>query len=295
MAALAETLSPILVNIFILGLVTSALYVLISVGFTMIYSVGRTINVSHATYVMIAAYAYWSLAEGGPYLSLPKGSAFLIAILIGVGASLATYKGLVKRFLRNSIAVFISTLILALLVEAVITYIFSAAPRTVLSMVEGTITVLGATTTINRLVILAVGWACIIALFFFVSKTHVGRAIRAISIDEKGGILAGINPERMRLSTWAWAGALSAIGGVLWGMHTSVTPTMWVFPLIMSFAVVIIGGLGSIMGALVAAHIIGFMEAVTVVAIEPRLRGILALILLIGVLAFHRKGLFGRE
>lgn len=289
------TISTMLGDIIILGLVTSSLYVLIAVGFTMIYSVGRTINISHASYLMIAGYAYWALAEGGPFLSLPKGIAFLFAILLGVAASVATYRGLVRRFLGDPIPIFISTLILALLIEAVITQIFTMAPRTVLPVVEGYVTILGITTTYNRLLILAVGWIAIVAIFIFVNKTHIGRAFRAVSIDERGSIVCGINPERMRLATWAIAGALSAAGGVLWATHTLLSVHMWVFPLIMSFAVVIIGGLGSIMGALVAAHIIGFMEAATVVAIEPKLRGILALILLIFILAFHRKGLFGRE
>jgi branched-chain amino acid transport system permease protein len=282
-------------QIIIVGAVTSALYLVFALGLVMVYSVGRVEDLAVGMYLMVAAYIYWMLAEGGPYLSLPKGLAMLIVILIGITISIATYKGIIRRFLKNPTAVFISTLILALLVEYVITAIFTSSPRAVLPLVFGAVSIGGVLVTINILIILAISWASVIALFLFVNKTHIGKALRAVSIDRRGAMLVGISPEKMRIITWGWCGALAAIAGICFSTHTHISAEMWILPLIMAFIIVMVGGLGSIGGAILAAHIIGFVEAATMILIDERLRGVFGLILLLIILMFRHKGLFGRE
>jgi len=282
-------------QILIVGVVTSALYLLIALGLVIVYSVGRVEDLAVGMYLMVAAYIYWILAEGGPYLSLPKGLAMLIVILVGVVLAIATYKGIVKRFLKNPTAVFISTLILALVIEYLVTAIFSSAPRAVQPLVSGSVPIGNITITINVLVILAITWASVATLFIFVTKTHIGKALRAVSIDRRGAMLVGIDPEKMRIITWGWCGGLAAVAGICLASHTHIATDMWILPVIMAFIIVMVGGLGSIGGAVVAAHIIGFVEAFTMTMIDERLRGVFGLILLLIILMFRHKGLFGRE
>jgi len=289
-----ESLLVTLSDTLLLGIITSAIYVLISVGFTIVYGVGRILNLSHASYMLLAAYIYWFFTQGSLYFSLPKSLAFLLAVLVTVGVAITIYQVLVRHLLGKGIVIAISTFILALLIEAIIIQIFSMAPRTILPFFPGGVSVLGIYITFDRLTLIAISWIAILFVFLFINRTQVGRAIQAISINERGGILVGINPERIRLITWVLASALAGVGGILYAKFTLLSTSMWVFLLIMSFAVVIIGGLGSITGALIAAHIIGFMEAVEVTMIDPRLRGIFALILMILVLVFRPKGLLGR-
>lgn len=123
----------------------------------------------------------------------------------------------------------------------------------------------------------------------------MGRAIRALAMDRRGAIISGINPDTVNLTTWALAGALAGVAGVFYGSYTYLVPSLWVTPLIMSFAIVVIGGLGSIEGTLVGAHIVGFMETATVLAIHERLRSVPGLVIMILVLIARPRGLLGRE
>jgi len=168
-------------------------------------------------------------------------------------------------------------------------------PRNVLPVVNGTILVAGITVSKNVMVAMILSWVIIIGLLVFVNRTHIGRAIRATSMDMEGALISGVNPETMSLIMWLWSGALAGVAGVFFGSFTSLTPYMWVSPLVISFAIVIIGGVGSIGGALIAAYVIGFAETATTMMIDERLRGAVAFAIMIAVIVIRPKGFFGRE
>ena len=279
-------------GIIIQGFLISGLYALIAVGFTMIFSVGRVLNLAYGIYIMLGGYIYYVAAQ---MWALPKVASFLCAILAGVLFGILTYLGLVKRLKGNPIAVEISTLILAVVMQAVIILVFSPAPRAVWPVIPGIARVYGVTISWNIALAMIISWLVLGALLLFVRKSRLGRAIQAVSMDMKGALVTGIDPERINIFTWALSGALGAIAGVFFATHTQLDPTMWVFPLIIAVAVVIVGGIGSIMGSLVAAHIIGFMETITTSLIAPELRGVFTLLLIIVILVILPRGLLGRE
>jgi len=282
-----ETAIPIAVQGALLG----GLYALIAIGFTMIYSVGGVLNLSHAGYVMVSAYVFYTMLQ---ILHLPMPLAFLIAVATGSGLALATYMGLVRRFLHNPTIVYISTAILAFVMDYAMTLIYKLASFNVWPIVAGTRVFFGAYVSNNLIAALIASWICVVAVLLFVRRTQVGRAIRALSMDRKGAILSGINPDRVNLITWAISGALAGVAGVFYGSYTTLIPTMWVMPLIMSFAIVIIGGLGSIEGSLIGAHIVGFTETATTMAVDPRLRSVFVMIIMIVMLVTRPKGLLGK-
>ncbi|MGW8301201.1 MAG: branched-chain amino acid ABC transporter permease, partial [Desulfobacterales bacterium] len=195
----------------------------------------------------------------------------------------------------NPIAVEISTLILAVVMQAVIILIFSPAPRSMWPLIPGVIHLFGVTISKNIFLAMIVSWLVLGSLLVFVQKTQLGRAIRAVSMDTKGALVSGIDPSKINIVTWALSGALGAIAGVFFATYTQLDPAMWVFPLIIAVAVVIVGGIGSIMGSLVAAHIVGFLETITTGVIAPELRGVFTLLLIIVILIIVPKGLLGRE
>jgi branched-chain amino acid transport system permease protein len=279
-------------GIIIQGFLLSGLYALIAVGFTMIFSVGRVLNLAYGVYIMLGGYAYYVLAQ---VLSLPKIPSFLGAVLAGVAFGVMTYLFLVRGLKDNPIAVEISTLILAVVMQAVIILIFSPAPRSMWPLLPGVIHLFGVTISKNIFLAMIVSWLVLGSLIVFVQKTQVGRAIRAVSMDTKGAVVSGINPSKINIVTWALSGALGAIAGVFFATYTQLDPAMWVFPLIIAVAVVIVGGIGSIMGSLVAAHIVGFLETITTAVIAAELRGVFTLLLIIVILIIVPKGLMGRE
>ena len=278
-------------GIIIQGLLISGLYALVAVGFTMIFSVGRVLNLAYGVYIMLGGYAYYTLAQA---LELSKIISLTGAIFAGILFGILTYFGIVKRLQTNPIAVEISTLILAVVMQAVIILIYSPAPRAIWPIIPGISRINDVIISWNIFFAMITSWVVLAALLLFVRKTQLGRAILAVSMDKKGALLSGIDPETINILTWGLSGALGALAGVFFAAYTQLDPTMWVSPLITAVAVVIIGGIGSIMGSLVAAHIVGFMETITTTMIAPELRGVFTLLLIIIILVILPKGLFGK-
>ncbi|MGD2097778.1 MAG: branched-chain amino acid ABC transporter permease [Desulfobacterales bacterium] len=279
-------------SIIVQGFLISGLYALVAVGFTMIFSVGRVLNLAYGVYIMIGGYVYYVLAQ---LLELPKIPSFFCAALAGVAFGLLTYLGLVRRLRDNPIAVEISTLILAVVMQAVVIIVFSPAPKAIWPMIPGVIRPFGVPVTWTIVMAMIISWFILGALLLFVHKTALGRAIRAVSMDTKGALVAGIDAERINMLTWGLSGAFGAIAGVFFASYTQLDPTMWVFPLIIAVAVVIVGGIGSIIGSLIAAHIVGFLETVTTTVVAPELRGVFTMLLIIVILVIMPKGLLGKE
>ena len=278
-------------QILIQGALLSGLYALIAMGFTMIFGVGRVLNLAHAGYVMVAAYMYYMATY---VLGLPMAAGFAIAISASTGLAVATFMGWVRRFLYNPTVVFVSTLIMALLLGHIMTLAFFRENINVPPVVEGMTPLMGHSFSNNLIAGLIASWICIVSVLLFVRKTHMGRAMRALAMDRKGAIISGINPQAVNVATWALSGALAGVAGIFYGSYTFLVPDMWVLPLVMSFAIVVIGGLGSIEGTIVGAHIVGFMETATVLAINDKLRSVPALVIMIIVLVLRPKGLLGR-
>ena len=279
-------------GIIIQGFLLSGLYALIAVGFTMIFSVGRVLNLAYGVYIMLGGYVYYVLAQE---LALPKVPSFFGAVLAGVIFGVMVYFVLVRGLQDNPIAIEISTLILAVVMQSLIILIFSPAPRAMWPLIPGVAHLYGVSISKNIFLAMIISWVVLGSLLVFVRYTQLGRAIRAVSMDKKGAVVSGIDPQKINVITWALSGALGAIAGVFFATYTQLDPAMWIFPLITAIAVVIVGGIGSIIGSLVAAHIVGFLETITTSVIAPELRGVFTLLLIIIILIIVPKGLFGRE
>ena len=281
-----------MLEILIQGLLLSGLYALIAVGFTLIFSVGRVLNLAYGSYIMIAGYVYFYFSQ---LLGLPPIVGLLLAGILGSCMGLLKYNLIVKPLKGDHIPVEISTLILAVVLQSAIILYFGNSAKILLPIFQGVIHIGNATVTYNVLAATLVSWLILIVLFVFIRKTHVGRAMQAVSMDSEGASISGVNINKINMFTWGISGFLGAIAGVFFASYTQLSPSMWVAPLIIAIAIVIVGGIGSIIGTLVVAHIIGFMEIISVALISPQLRGVFTMLLVIIVLIIRPKGLFGRE
>jgi len=284
----------------------SALYALIAIGFTMIFGVGGILNLAHGALLMAGAYAYLLLERDTisvaslESVTLHPFLAFPIAVAVVALLSYLLYVVIVQFVEDNPVTTFLATIVVALAAtEVTLHYAGSAShtytlipedllPATVgLGPVEGIRTV--------EVVGFAVSWIAIGALWFYVTKTDSGRAIRATSMTERGAQLTGVDVHAVRGRTWLIAGALAGIGGIFLGASSQATPTMWLHPLSLAFIIVVIGGIGSIKGSIVAAYLIGFLQTGVGEYLGQNFRGILSLALLVIVLFVLPQGLFGRE
>lgn len=280
-----------MLQIIIQGLLLSGLYALIAMGFTLIFSVGRILNLAYGAYLLVGGYAFFWFSQT---LGLPKIAGVAIAAILGALMGLAKFRLIVKPLKGEHVPIEISTLILAVVMQAAIVLIFGDSSKILHPIVPGVVRVAGAAVTFNILTAAVASWVILLGLWLFIRKTHTGRAIEAVSMDVKGAAISGIDPDRANQLTWAISGALGAIAGVFFASYTQLYPGMWVSPLIIAVAVVIVGGIGSIWGTLIVAHIIGFMEVISTSLIAAELRGVFTMLLIIIVLVVRPKGLFGR-
>ena len=281
-----------MLQILIQGLLLSGLYALLSVGFTLIFSVGRVLNLAYGAYLMLGGYAFFYVSQ---QLGAPKLLGVAAAVTVGALIGVAKFKFLVGPLKRVHAPVEIATLILAVVLQAAVVLIFGDSSKILLPIIPGVAQIGTASVPYANVFAMVVSWIVLFGLWLYITRTHTGRAMQAVSMDQKGAAISGVDPERVNMMTWAISGGLGALAGVFFASYTQLYPGMWVGPLIIAVAVVIVGGIGSILGTLLVAHIIGFMEVITTSLIAAELRGVFTMALIIIVLIASPKGLFGRE
>jgi branched-chain amino acid transport system permease protein len=281
--------SPITVGINVLML--GALYALIAVGFTLIFGVGGILNLAHGAFLTIGGYIAFYVVDAGQNVALAIPVAAVVAGVAGV----ALYKGVLKKVSENPVSVLILSLVAGLLVEQVFLILEGGEPKILPGIVEGNLAFAGVSVQTNRLLVFLASWVVIIGLFYFVNETKTGQAILATSMSRKGAAIVGIDADRVFTLTWVVAAALAGIAGVFLATFQSVNPLMGRNPLLLSFSIVVLGGLGSIRGSIVGAYVISFLDQITVQYIDSQLAGVSGLIVLVAVLILRPEGLFGRE
>ena len=279
-------------QILIQGLLLSGLYALIAIGFTLIFSVGRVLNLGYGVYPMLGGYTFFWISQS---LGAPKVVGIAAAAAIGALMGVLKYQAIVRPLRGNHVAIEISTLIFAVVFQAAIVLVFGDSSKILHAIVNQVWLIDGVSVQVSNVVAAVASWTIILGLWLFVNRTHPGRAMMAVSMDAKGAAISGVDQRRVLLLTWAISGALGAVAGVFFASYTSLEPAMWVELLIISVAVVIVGGIGSIWGTLIVAHIIGFLEVISTSLVAAELRGVFTMALIILVLIVRPQGLFGRS
>lgn len=273
----------------------SALYAIIAIGFTLIFGVGGILNFAHGAFITIGAFAAYVVST---LWGLPIVFGLLAGTFAGAAIGALTYVGVVRWVRDRPVTVLILTFVMGFFlmfsIETVMNDILDTNPLNFYVPPA-----LDFSSLANDIFIFVTSWILIGGLFYFVNYTRTGRAIIAVSQSDKGASLVGINAEKINLITWTLAGAFAGYAGVL--LAGSLGGGSWLMsinppaPLVLSFAIVILGGLGSIKGSVVGAYIIGFFETFTVTFVSSQLAGISSLALLLVFLMVKPEGLFGRE
>ncbi|WP_136715282.1 branched-chain amino acid ABC transporter permease [Halorientalis salina] len=278
--------------IVISSIVKGSLYALVAVGFTLIFGVGGVLNLAHGATITIGAYAAYLIGEG---YALGAPGAIAGAIIVPGLFGALMYIVLIRRVQDDPVIVMIMTLIASIGVESLIGQIGPSGQQPQILVSGNTPEVLGVSVQYHELLIVFVSLALIGALFLYVNRTDTGRAILATSQDRKGAFLVGIDSSRINLWMWVLASVLAGIAGLFLIPSEGLSADMGLWPLIFSFAIVILGGLGSIRGSVVGAYVIGTVEVMTTSLVDPKLTGLTPLLLLLVVLFVRPSGLFGQE
>ncbi|APX95568.1 branched-chain amino acid ABC transporter permease [Natronorubrum daqingense] len=285
-----------IISILVTGAMLSAVYALIAVGFTMIFGVGGVLNLAHGGLIMIGAYTYLVVTDAS-FVGLHPVVGFVVAIAIAAIASYVLYIGLVQFIEDDIVITFLATVVVALLLTQLATMQFTTNSYT-LAVWGGSFHLesVGVRVRYNDLLGFVASWIAIGLLWYYVTKTDQGRSILAASMSERGAQLTGVDLRAVKARTWLIAGGLAGLAGIFLGTRTyPADPEMWLNPLALAFIIVVIGGIGSIKGSIVAAYLIGYLETIAITQLGASYQGIFALIVLVAVLIVLPEGLYGRE
>jgi branched-chain amino acid transport system permease protein len=292
--------SMLTLQILIDGFAISALYALGATGFTLIFGVSGVLNLSHGAIMVMAAVAAWAAAS---VLHLNTYAGALVGVVTALIAALITYFAVVQPIQRSpripneekEIFVLTGTLLWGIMIQEVIAYFFTNNAKTVLPIVDGVIDIIGVRTPKNEIFTAVVCCLVIALLWLMVNRTRTGKAVLAASMNPRGVTLLGLELTNIYIVVWAIYGILAGIAGVLLGMFLGVS-SYSVGPLTASaFSIVVLGGLGSVSGSLIAAFVVGYLETLTAYLVSPAYRTIPALLLLIIVMYIRPQGLLGRR
>lgn len=275
------------------GLVLGSIYTSIALGLTMIYGILGIINWAHGELYMVGAFAALYLIM---IIELPYFAALLATIVI-----MALFGFLLDKLVfsplrgKSDNTIILGTLGISFFLQNLGIIIFSPNPQGITSVYNTmNLNIFGVTVTYSRLIILVVTIAFIVFLNWFIGNTKTGKAMRATSQDLTAARLMGIDIKFVSVVTTIIGAALAGIAGSLAGPIFLVYPTMGILMVTKAFAVVILGGLGNVGGAIFGGFILGIAEAMAAGYISSALKDIVAFVILILVLIVKPEGIFSK-
>ena len=281
-----------MIQIAIYGAVISSIYALLAVGFTLIFGVARILNLAHGSFYALGAYAVYALTANA---HLPLWLAAIVSVLFVGALGILVERVLVRPLRRSMLAVLLITLAVALMVEQVLLLVFGSEARNVPSMVDVTYHLLGVDISGQRLLALAGSVVVLIGLWIFLQFTRVGSAILAISQDAEAAQYMGIHSDRMYSIVMGVSAGMAAVAGVLVAPFQTVIPSMGLLPLVKAFAIVVVGGLGSIAGSIIGALLLGYSETIIAFEVSIEWSQIVSVAAVLVTLLIRPAGFFGRR
>jgi branched-chain amino acid transport system permease protein len=281
----------VLVDIVIFGTIWAAIYTILAIGFTLIFGVARILNLAYGAMYMVASYLIYTLVSSFGLAAVP---AWLLAVAATCLLGMAMYRLFIFPVRESLGRVLIVTAGIAIFLQEVAVLAYSTEPRYVPTALPGSVAILGARVTHQQLLTLLVALVLVIVLHSFLNRTRYGRELRAVAQDTEMAALMGIPVERVYLSAIALSTGLAAAAGALVAPFLTVNPEMGWSPLLVAFTIVVLGGLGSLWGTIVAAFIVAYAEMFTAFLISPQLRDAVTFVIMILTLVVRPHGLFGK-
>lgn len=274
------------------GITIGSVYSLVALGLTLVYGILHIPNFAHGAMYMVGGYITLTMMV---YIGFRYWVSIVVSLLV-VGLLSILVERLVFHPLRNTISInsMVAAIGIMLFLEAFAQLVWGPDFRQMPTPYLDVIHVFGVTLTVQRLLIIVAAVAVMILLNLFLKKTFIGRTIVAMSQNREGAFLVGINANKVAMITFFIAGALAAIAASLTSPINLVFPGMGHLVLLKAFVIIIIGGMGSIPGAIIGGYILGFAESIGASYISSDYKDIIAFVLLIIILSIKPNGLFAK-
>lgn len=280
-------------TILVYGAVISAVYALLAVGFTLIFGVARILNLAHGAFYALGAYTVYVLTA---FAGFPLAVAAICSVLFVAIFGIALERFLVRPLRpQGSLAILMITLAVGLMVEQILLLAFGSEARNVPSFVNATFTVLGVELSGQRIIAFVGSVVILAALWAFLQFTRLGAAILAVSQSPEGARYMGIPSDRIFSAVMGLSAAIAAAAGVLVAPFQTVIPGMGLLPLVKAFAIVVVGGLGSIPGSILGALLLGYSETIVAFMISIEWSQIVSVAATLLMLIIRPAGFFGKR
>ncbi|MBP3554246.1 MAG: branched-chain amino acid ABC transporter permease [Clostridia bacterium] len=283
----------LILSTLINGLSLGGIYAMIALGYTMVYGIAKMLNFAHGDIIMVGGYIiYVFMAFNNPIFAILMAVVF--CVILGVIIEKVAYKPLRGA---SPLAVLITAIGVSYLLQSLAQIIFGSANKMVMVYDFGAVTFLGANVQVSALVTLGVAFAVMTALTMFVKCTRTGRAMIAVSEDKGAAQLMGIDVNKIITITFAIGSALAALAGLFYLFKApSISSTLGAMPGIKAFTAAVIGGIGSIPGAMLGGLLLGIVECISykITAIAPYTDAIEFSILII-ILLVRPTGFLGKK
>jgi len=283
----AEIVLQVIVN----GLVAGAIYTLVALGLTLVFGIGRVFNFAHGEFYMLGAFATYYASE---YFHLPYFLSVIIAMLI-VALIAVLIEAIFFRRVRGEFhAPMIISLGLTMVLSCAAFVVFGQQDKAVAGAVSGIINVLGITISTERVATIIVALILLLGLYVFLRRTKAGQALQAVAQDSEAAAVQGIDANHISSLSFAISGLLAGAAGALIAPLFTINSFMGSAVIFKIAGIVIIGGMGSLGGAMLGGFFWGMTESIaaTLIGINAQLVvfGALAVVLLL-----RPKGFFGRD
>ena len=280
-------------EILVYGTINSIALALYALGFAMVYGVSRLPNFAHGALYVLSGFIAWSLLNS---LGLHYLLAIILAMIItGVIAALI-YQFVLIRIRGMEISEIMASYAIGLMIlEGLRWGGFKGMTYTLPAFIEGGMEIAGVSVDYQRLLVVGLGAAVVVFLWLFTHFTRIGLALRGMAQDERAALMLGIDSDLMALAAMGFGSMLAALAAALLLPLGNIVVEAGYNVLILAIAVCIVGGLGSWMGAVLAAFLIGFAQILTVVYLGTHFQMVVALLAIILTLILKPSGLFGRQ
>jgi branched-chain amino acid transport system permease protein len=280
----------VLLKIIVFGTVVGGIWGLVASGFSLIFGVSRILNFAHGAAFVCAAYVAFLLSGSGfnVYLSILAGLA--VSGLLGLLVYLLT-----RPVRKNEVMVIIITLALALLIQQILLVNFGDKGISMLPLVQGVVELNNVKVTNMRIASFVLAVTSLVSLDLMVSKTSIGKKIIATSQDSEAAMLIGIDVEKVFILVMVLSSILAGFAGILYAQIFAISPETSLKALIYAFAIVILGGFGSLRGSIVSSFIVGYILVLTITFLGARWSEFVMLLAIVTILVVRPTGLFGVE
>lgn len=276
------------------GLTLGSLYAMVATGLALMFGVVRLVNFAHGEFYMLGGYAFWFAYRelGAPY---PVAG---LAAAAAMGAFGLAYERVVIRAIlaRTWHVQLIATLATSITLTNLAILVFGTQPKEVPTRLSSTIVDVGGIRLAwQRLVVLAAAIAIFAGLEWFVTRTKLGKAMRAMSQNREACAVVGVDVQRVALATFGISAALAGAAAALVSPLFNIFPDVGALLTLKAFAAVIVGGFGDVKGAIAAAFLIGLAESLAAGYVSYAYKDAIAFVVMVAVLLVRPQGLFGRR